>query len=93
MLDSDLSLKDSLFSELTSENILFCEDNELHGVLFSVLEEFKGTKLDNVFYVSLDICDECCLNEGNYRLQILHDRTDVGTVENAFKLLVNRGLI
>ena len=93
MLDRDLSIEDALFSEISNENILFCEDNELYGVLFKILNDFINTKLDNVFYTALDICDECCLEEGNYRLDIIHSKRDVRTIKNSFKLLTEEELI
>lgn len=92
MLDRDFSIKDSIFCESTNENILFCEDEDLYKTLYAVLESFKGTKLDNTFYDALS-ATEGYWEEGNYQLEIIHDRGDIESAKNAFLTLTQRAFI
>lgn len=92
MLDRDDGIENSLFCESTSEHLVFCEDEDLYATLYGILEGFKGTRIENAFYDALTAV-EGYWEEGNYSLEIIHDRGDMETAKSAFETLIERQLI
>ena len=92
MADGDLAM-DSVYSGRTLTHYLFCEDNNLYSTLYDMVENFNGTKLDGCFYDVLEVCDSYEGEHGNYSLNIMHDRTNIDTIRDAFELLCERELI
>ena len=92
-LDGDEAIEGALYSCVTNEYIMFCEDLEVWENLFTVLDDFVGTRLDGYFYRALEVCGECNLEEGNYRLNIIHSDADLQSVQEAYKFLLESEVI